>query len=144
MKNLYEVFDEFEKAPNRQAKIDILRNNRSYALECVLRGTFHPDIKYVFDKIPQYNDSLSPPGMGYTHIHQELDRVYIFEQNNPRVASGLTQQRKEYLLLQILEAMEKRESEIFAGMLMKRLPVKGLTYKLVAEAFPDLLPNETV
>lgn len=144
MKNLYEVFDEFEKAPNRQAKIDVLRNNKSYALECVLRGTFHPNIKYVFDKIPTYKDSLSPPGMGYTHIHQELDRVYLYEQNNPKVASGLTLQRKEYLLTQTLEAMEKKEAEIFAGMLMKRLPVKGLTYKLVQEAFPDLLPNETV
>ena len=144
MKNLYEVFDEFEKAPNRQAKIDVLRNNKSYALECVLRGTFHPQIKYVFDEIPKYKDSLSPPGMGYTHIHQELDRVYLFEQNNPRVAPTLTLQRKQYILTQALEAMEAREAAIFAGMLMKRLPVKGLTYKLVAEAFPDLLPNETV
>lgn len=144
MKNLYEVFEEFEKAPNRQAKIDVLRNNKSYAMECVLRGTFHPNVKYVFDKIPNYNNSLSPPGMGYTHIHQELDRVYLYEQNNPRVAPTLTLQRKEYLLVQALEAMEAKEAAIFAGMLMKRLPVKGLTYKLVAEAFPDLLPNEEV
>lgn len=144
MKNLYEVFAEFEAAPNRQAKIDVLRNNNSYALECVLRGTFHPDIKYVFDEIPEYKDSLTPPGMGYTGIHQELDRVYLFEQNNPRVAPTLTLERKKYLLVQALEAMEQKESIIYAGMLMKRLPVKGLTYKLVAEAFPDLLPNDTI
>ena len=144
MKNLYEVFDEFEKAPNREAKIEVLRNNRTYALECVLRGTFHPQIKYVFDKIPKYNDSLSPPGMGYTHIHQELDRVYLYEQNNPRVAPTLTLQRKEYLLIQALEAMEAKEAAIFAGMLTKRLPVKGLTYKLVEEAFPGLLPNDPI
>ena len=37
MKNLYEVFAEFENAPNRQEKIDILRNNKSYALECVFK-----------------------------------------------------------------------------------------------------------
>ncbi len=144
MKNLYEVFDEFEQAPNRQAKIDVLRNNNSYALECVLRGTFHPDIKYVFDEIPPYMDSLTPPGMGYTNIHQELDRVYLYEVNNPRVSPDLSLERKKYLLVQALEAMEKRESEIFVGMLSKKLPVKGLTYKLVAEAFPSLLPNDTV
>lgn len=142
MKNLYEVFEEFEKVPNRQAKINVLRNNKSYALECVLRGTFHPDIKYVFDEIPTYNDSLSPPGMGYTGIHQELDRVYLYEQNNPRVSANLTLDRKKSLLIQTLESMEKKESEIYAGMLMKRLPVKGLTYKLVQEAFPELLPND--
>ena len=144
MKNLYEVFDEFEQAPNREAKIDVLRKNRTYALECILRGTFHPDIKYVFDEIPPYMDSLTPPGMGYTNIHQELDRVYLYEQNNPRVAPNLTLERKKYLLVQSLEAMEQKESAIYAGMLIKRLPVKGLTYKLVAEAFPDLLPNDNV
>jgi len=144
MKNLYEVFDEFEKAPNRQAKIDVLRNKKTYAMECVLRGAFHPDIKYVFDEIPAYNDSLSPPGLGYTNIHQELDRVYLYEQNNPRTAPNLSLDRKKYLLVQVLESMEKRESEIFGGMIVKRLPVKGLTYKLVAEAFPDLLPNDNI
>lgn len=141
MKNLYEVFDEFQKAPNRDAKIEVLRNNKSYALECVLRGTFHPDIKYVFDKLPKFNDSLSPPGMGYTGIHQELDRAYLFEVNNPRVSANLTLEKKEHLLIQMLESMEQREAEIYAGMLMKKLPVKGLTYKLVQEAFPGLLPD---
>jgi hypothetical protein len=110
----------------------------------VLRGTFHPNVKYVFDEIPAYKDSLTPPGMGYTNIHQELDRVYLYEMNNPRVSPNLSLDRKKYLLVQSLEAMEKRESEIYAGMLSKRLPVKGLTYKLVAEAFPDLLPNDNV
>ena len=53
MKNLYEVFGEFETASNREEKINVLRSNRSYALDCVLRGTFHPGIKYVFNEIPQ-------------------------------------------------------------------------------------------
>jgi hypothetical protein len=142
MKNLYEVFEEFEKAPTRQEKIEVLRTNRSYALECVFRGTFTSEIKYVFDKIPEYKKSDVPAGLGYTGIHQELDRVYLFEKNNPRVSPDLTLQRKEYILIQMLEAMEGKESEIYAGMLMKRLPVKGLTYKLAAEAFPDIIPNE--
>ena len=142
MKNLYEVFDEFEKAPNRQDKIDILRNNKSYALECVLRGTFHPNIKYVFDEIPDYTKSDSPPGLSYSSIHQELDRVYLFEVGNSRVSPDLSLERRGIILSQMLEVLEEKEAAIFAGMLMKRLPVKGLTYKLVAEAFPDLIPND--
>lgn len=144
MKNLYEVFEEFEKAPDRQTKIDVLRRNKSYALECVLRGTFHPNIRYVFDEMPDYKKSNSPPGLGYTSIHQELDRVYLFEANHPKVAANLSLDRKKYLLIQMLEALENKEAEIFAGMLMKKLPVKGLTYKLVEEAFPGLLPNDKI
>jgi hypothetical protein len=141
MKNLYEVFEEFEKAPNREEKINILRTNKTYALECVLRGTFFPNIRYVFDEIPNYRRSDAPAGLSYTSIHQELDRVYLFEVNNPRVAPTLTLERKKVILAQMLESLEEKEAAVFSGMLMKRLPVEGLTYKLVQEAFPGLLPD---
>ena len=141
MKNLYEVFAEFENAPNRQEKIDILRNNKSYALECVLRGAFHPNIRYVIDEIPNYRKSDAPAGLGYTSIHQELGRAYLLEENNPMTSPDLTLNRKKVILAQMLESMEEKEAAVFAGMIMKRLPVKGLTYKLTQEAFPGLLPD---
>ena len=141
MKNLYEVFEEFEKTPKREDKINILRNNKSYALECVLRGTFHPNVRYVIDEIPNYRKSDAPAGLGYTSIHQELGRVYLFEENNPRTSPDLTLDRKKVILAQMLETLEEKEAAVFAGMIMKRLPVKGLTYKLTQEAFPGLLPD---
>ena len=141
MKNLYEVFDEFQAATNREAKIDTLRRNNSYALQCVLRGTFHPNIRYVIHEIPQYEKSDSPPGMGYSSIASELDRIYLLEQNHPRTSPNLTLDRKKVILAQMLEVLESKEADILAGMIMKKLPVKGLTYKLVQETFPGLLPD---
>ena len=141
MKNLYEVFAEFEKATKREEKIDILRNNKSYALECVLRGAFHPNIRYVIDEIPNYRKSDAPAGLGYTSIHQELGRAYLLEENNPMTSPDLTLNRKKVILAQMLESMEEKEAAVFAGMIMKRVPVKGLTYKLTQEAFPGLLPD---
>lgn len=140
-KNLYEVFDEFQAASNREEKIAALRNNNSYALQCVLRGTFHPNIRYVIDETPQYRKSDSPPGMGYSSIALELDRIYLLEENHPRTSPSLTLDRKKVILSQMLESIEAREADILAGMIMKKLPVKGLTYKLVQEAFPGLLPD---
>lgn len=140
-KNLYEVFDEFQTATNREDKISVLRRNKSYALECVLRGAFHPNIRYVVDEIPKYRNSDSPPGMGYSSIAQELDRIYLLEQNHPKTSPNLTLERKRIILTQMLESLEAREAEIFAGMISKKLPVKGLTYKLVQETFPGLLPD---
>lgn len=140
-KNLYEVFDEFQTVKDRESKIAVLRMNNSYALQCVLRGTFHPNIRYVVGEIPKYRNSDSPPGMGYSSIAQELDRIYLLEENHPRTSPNLTLERKKVILAQMLESLEAREAEILAGMLMKRLPVKGLTYKLVQEAFPGLLPD---
>jgi hypothetical protein len=41
----------------------------------------------------------------------------------------------------MLEALEAKEADILSGMLMKKLPIKGLTYKIVQEAFPGMLPD---
>ena len=46
----------------------------------------------------------------------------------------------EKSLIQILETLEAKESEIFVNMLLKKQEVKGLTPAIVKEAFPDILP----
>lgn len=139
MKNVYEIFEEFEDAPSRQSRVEVLRKNSCYALREVLRGAFHPNIKFVIEQVPYYKPSDAPPGLGYTSIHQELGRAYLFEDGNPKVAPNLSHDRKVQVLIQILEALEKREAEIYMNMLLKNLKVKGLDSKIVREAFPDLL-----
>jgi hypothetical protein len=139
MKNISEIFDEFEKAETKQEKITILRNNSNYALRNVLQGTYNSNIQFVFDRIPDYKASDAPPGLGYSSIHQELGRVYLFEKNSPKVSPQLTEDRKRQLLIQILESLEAREAEIYANMILKKQKVKGLDKKIVQEAFPDLV-----
>jgi hypothetical protein len=139
MKNIYEVFEDFVKAEGKAAKIAVLQKDNRQILKEVLQGTFHPGIKFVFDKPVEYTPSDSPPGLGYTSIEQEMKRVYLFVQGNPRVDPNLTQQRKEHLLIQMLESMEAKEAEVFMNMILKDLKVKGLTKKLVEEAFPGLI-----
>ena len=140
MKNIYEIFEEFEKAESRKEKVEVLQKNNSWALQSVLQGIFDPNIQFVFNKPVEYKTPDSPPGMSYTSIHHELGRVYIFQKNHPRVDPALTQQRKEHILIQILESLEAKESKVFMNMLLKKHDVKGLTYKIVNEAFPNLLP----
>ena len=140
MKNIYELFEEFQKKPTKEEKINYLRSNGTWALKNVLKGTFDPNVQFVFDKPVDYKDTLSPPGLSYSSIHQELGRIYIFEKNSPKTDPNLKFERKKQILIQILEALEKREAEVFMNMLLKKQDVKGLTYDLVKEAFPDLLP----
>ena len=137
-KNVYEIFDEFEQAKTKKDKIDVLRRNVNYALRNVLQGTFNPNIQFIFEKIPNYKVSDAPVGLGYSTIHQELGRVYLFEKNNPKVSPQLTQKRKEEILIQVLESLEAREAEVYANMIMKKQNVKGLDKKIVKEAFPEI------
>lgn len=140
LKNIYEVFAEFEKAKTKDERVYVLRRNQSYALREVLRGTYNPNITFFIAEAPKYKASDAPIGLGYSSIHQELDRAYLFERNNPKVAPTLTEGRKKQLLVQILEALEAKEAQIYVNMLLKKQDVQGLTPDIVREAFPDILP----
>jgi predicted Zn-dependent protease len=55
-------------------------------------------------------------------------------------AEKLSDEKRKQLLLQLIESLEPREAEVVIGILSKDLGVKGLNYKFVKEAFPQLLP----
>lgn len=139
-KSVYEILEEVENAGSKDERLYILRKNGDWALRSTLKGAFDPNVKFVFEKMPDYTPSLDPPGLSATSLHQELTRAYLFEVGNPRVAPTLTLKRKTEILTQMLEALEAKEAEVLVGILTKKLKVKGLSYALVKEAFPDLLP----
>jgi len=138
IKNIHEVFEELEAAPHVEAAKAILYYNMNPGLRGVLRANYHPGIKFVIDEIPPYTVSDAPLGLGQSTIHKEINRVYIFEQNNPRVDANLTLERKKQILVQILEALEAKEAKIFADMIMKRIKLKHVTKELIEEVFPDM------
>lgn len=140
-KNIYEVFDEFKKATNKQERIDALRRNDSFALRNVLLGTFHPGINYTIDEIPEFRRETIPQGMSYSHMTNALERMYLFVKDNPRVPPALSDKRKKEILIQILESLEQQEAEVFAGIILKKQNVPYLTPALVNEAFTGLLPK---
>lgn len=138
IKNIHEVFEELEAAPHKEAAKAILLYNMTPGLRGVLRANFHPKIKFAIDEIPQYRVNDAPIGLGDTTIHKEINRVYIFEQNNPRVDPNLSLERKKQVLAQILEGLEAKEAKIFADMIMKRIKVRHLDKEMIEEVFPDM------
>lgn len=141
MKPLYEIFDEFEKATTKKERMDVIGNNLSHTLVEVLRLTFHPDIKWKVKELPENyripNDVL--PGITYDSLNSQLRRLYLFQEGDA-TAEQLTDKRRTELLFQILNAIEPREAEIIMGIFSKDQGVKGLNYKFVKEAFPQMLP----
>lgn len=136
VKQIYEIFEEVEKAPTLQDRAAILHYNDTQALHMVLRGAFHPGIRYLIKKIPLYKPSDSPRGMGYTSIYKELGRIYLFEEGHPRRPAGLTNARMNTILIQMLEAMEAKEAIVFSNMLLKNLRVKNLNEDAIKLAYP--------
>jgi len=141
MKNLYEVFDDFEAAKTKKEKMDVIGKNLNATLVEVLRLTYHPNYQWMVTELP--NNYKIPqdvlPGITHDTLNNQLRRIYIVQKGN-ETAEKLTPKRRNELLIQMLESLEPREAEIIAGILRKDQGVEGLTYKFVKEAFPDMLP----
>lgn len=141
MKPLYEVFDEFEKATNKKERMNVIGSNLSQTLVDVLKLTFHPDFQWKVKELPDNyripNDVL--PGITFDSLHHQLRKLYIFRQGDP-TAEKLTEKKRTDLLFQMLNALEPREAEIIMGIFQKDQHVRGLDYKFVKEAFPQMLP----
>ena len=141
MRNVYEIFDEFELAKNKKERMAVIEKNLSKTLVDVLALTYHPNSQWLIKEMPDNykipTDMI--PGLSGTQLSTELRKLYLFQKGHPS-AEQLTEQKRTQLLLQILEALEPREAEVVLGIFQKDQGVKGLDYKFVKEAFPDLLP----
>lgn len=140
-KNVYEVFNDFKAAKTRQERLQVLKENDTFALKSVLQGAYHPNVKFNMTKVPEYQKVDVPPGMAYSHMTEALARGYLFIKDDPRRPAGLTEKREIELLIQLLESLEPNEAEVFANMLRKDLKIPYLTPALINEAFPGLLPE---
>jgi hypothetical protein len=141
MRPLYEVFDEFEMSKNKKERMDVIGRNLSQLLVDVLKLTFHPNFEWKVKHLPE--DYKVPtdvlPGITHDTLNRQIRKLYMFQVGNP-TAEKLTEQRRKELLVQLLESLEPREAEIILGIFQKDLGVKGLDYKFVKEAFPNMLP----
>jgi hypothetical protein len=141
MKNIYEVFDEFESVDNKKDRMAVIEKNLSKTLVQVLELTYHPGYEWLINEMPDNykipTDIL--PGIAPQNLSTQLRKLYLFRKGDP-TAEKLTPQKRKELLLQLLESIEPREAEVIIGIFNKDLGVKGLNYKFVKEAFPQLLP----
>mgnify|MGYP006266911231 CR=1 FL=1 len=140
MKNIYEIFDEFESALTEQDKVLVIQNNLNQTLINVLKLTFSPEYEWLVNEIPlEYKTPDTLPGISTCQLGTELRKLYLFRKGDP-AGEKLTERKRKELLLQLLESLEPREAEVVIGIFKKDQGVNGLSYEFVKGCFPDMLP----
>ena len=141
MKNIYEIWDEFELAESKKERMAIIEKNLSKTLVEVLELTFHPKYEWLIKEVPEnYTPTWdNKNGFSYCQLSTEIRKLYMFQKGNP-TAEALTPKRQNELLILLLESLEPREAEVVMGIFKKDQGVPGLTYKFVKEAFNQMLP----
>jgi len=139
-KNIYEILDEFAAAGSKQEKLKVLQNNWTPTFVSVLQLAYHPDIKWlVKDKPKSYRKPDTLPGVSFSNMNTEMRRLYLFREGDLG-AEKLSPEKREQLLLIMLESLEPREADVVMGIFKKDLGVKGLTYKFIRDNTQGVVP----
>ena len=128
------VMEDFTKAKSKAEKIAVLRSNESWALKDILKGSLDPKVKWHLPEgAPPYQPSSHSEPMA--SIFRENTKFRYFVKNN---GVDISQMKREQIFIGVLEAVHPKDAELVISMINKKSPVKGLTYKIAQEAFPDL------
>jgi hypothetical protein len=141
MKNIFEVLDEIEEASSKKEKMAAIERNLSKTLVQVFELAYHPQYEWLITEMPENYviPTNTLPGISRVQLSTEIRKMYMFRKGDA-TAERLGPQKRNQLLLQLIESLEPREAEVIIGIFKKDLGVSGLNYKFIKEAFPNLLP----
>lgn len=135
-----EFFDQLDKAPTKEAKLQLLQRNNNNLVRTLFRFNFDYNIKFMLPEgAPPYKiDKDIPAGYEKTKLQLEMRRFYLFVK--PDV--NINRLKRERLFIEMLEGLHWTEAEDFVLIKDKSLSTKykTITHELISEAYPGLLP----
>ena len=134
-KLLPEILEEFESAPTKHEKMEVIRKYWHPALKLFLEYAFNPQVVFDVEPPTTWRRAVEPAGLNITYLSSEVTKLYRFIKGHPQRPEGLTPEKKTRVLAIVLESLHPSEAELLLKLLKKNLGVKGLTPKLIKEAF---------
>jgi len=137
-KLISEVLAEAGKIVLREERITFLQKNKSPGLTDILRINYDDSIVSVLPEgAPSYKQDDAPKGYEYTVLNKAYTQFkYYFK--GP-VSSGMKPLKREGLFLNLLESLNVEEAELLISAKDKKMKCKGITKRLVNDAFPGLI-----
>ena len=132
-----EIFDLVDKAKSRKDKIEVLKKYNNRAIRDVLKGAFDSSIEFNLPEgAPPYT-----PGSEISYPSSLMKQTKKFHYFVRKADTRVAQAKVEMIFIKILESIHPKEAEILVLMKDKNLDgkYKGLTKKLVQDAFPGLI-----
>jgi len=135
------LFQSIQVAPKKH-KVDLLRRLNDHCKE-ILHHAFHPSIKFLLPEgTPPYVFRGAQEAFPTT-LYPEVRTFYIFCEGG---GANVNQIRREAIFIQLLEKIHPDEAKVVIAMKDKKFNelYDTITYDVVREAFPDMLPEREV
>ena len=139
-----EILEAASKLKNKKDKIEMLQRYGQRAdFMYILRGAFAPNIEWL---VP---DGDLPPGTSFNSApsidtaDDRLIRTYRQFQYLVKGGPQMKQSKREDIYLNMIRSLHIDEAKLLMSVVGKRMPYKGITKALVAEAFPNVWLKES-
>jgi len=134
---LHEILETVSNAPI-EARQDLLGHHApNVHMVMFLKHTFDPNIQFLLPSGPAPYKPQA--GVDLTDMFYSTWRqVYLFVKGGN---DQLSDTRRQMLFIQFLESLHPKDAELMNKMKDKLPPYPGITYELVYNTFPGLLPD---
>lgn len=133
-----EILNKVVAAKTKAEKLNVLREYNTLALRNILKGAFDDSIQFLLPEgSPPFREGNQnhPP----SSLRKQSPRFRYFVKGGP--GERLPRLKVESMFVKLLEAIPPSEAKVAILMKDKKLDTefKGITKKLVEEAFPGLI-----
>ena len=129
--------NELLEAKDKKTAKQFLINNAKPTVKLLLKYLLDKNVNFYRNDCPKFTPDDSLREAPISILEQELKRFYIFDANY----TNCTVQRKDQLLVQILEMLNQEEAELVCNLLQRKNPYKKITKNFVLEVFPEMKEN---
>lgn len=137
--SLLKTASEFKTIEQRAS---FLKQNESFALKTILQYNFDTRLVSLLPVgAPPFKRTEGQEAQAYQGaFFTEARKLGTFVQKNP--PDALSRARREMLFIQLLESLPGEDADVLIAAKDKKLTTlyKGITEKVVRQAFPEILP----
>lgn len=134
---VFEIFQKIELETSRPKRLKLMQQYSDVpAFKDILRGMFDDTLEFLLPEgKPPYTPNI-PESVPSTLLKKHRDFGY-FVRGGP--GTNLPAYKRERMFIELLESVHPDDALLVLAMVGKKPPFKGLTKKLVKEAFPNLI-----
>jgi len=136
-KLIFEIIEETQKAKSKADKIKVLKDNESWGLKDVLRGSYDSTVVW---NLPEGKPPFTPnlPQSTPSDLQRKNTQFKYFVKGG--AGDQMIKPKRERLFIELLESIHPKDADLVISMIAKK-SIKGINRKLIDEAFPGLLKD---
>ena len=134
---VFEVLEEMAKQRNRNDKVRVLKENETWALKDIIRGSMDSTIKWNLPEgEPPYTAAAAHSHP--TNLTKQNAQFKYFVKGGQ--GDALPKFKREQIFIGILEGVHPEDAKLVINMINKK-KIPGISKPVVEEAFPKLLQD---